>query len=119
MVLLKVPGDGLALVVPIKVVPLELDIDLLESDLTELDSNKNIETDPITYDVSDAILQAAPAPAVGDVFPEAHWKSLLKWTPQDILDLVYFYNEDFGIEQGDTNYTRADKVQRWLTRAPI
>jgi hypothetical protein len=54
---------------------------------------------------------AAP-PAVGTVFtPTIETHTL---THQIILRIVQFYNQDFGIQLGDTIAIRSQKIMNWL-----
>lgn len=71
------------------------------------------------FSVSAAMVAAAPTPAVGDVFPQARMKPHPALTPSDILDLVYFYNEDFDIVRADVQETRVSKFIKWITGVPI
>ena len=76
-----------------------------------------------TYKVSDAMRQAfeveAP-PTVGEVLPQQFVKPLPeKLTDNEFLDLVYYYNEDFGIVREDTHGDRVSKFRKWLMEEPI
>ena len=54
-----------------------------------------------------------PNAAVGDVLDP--WNGDIDtYTLQDILRLVIFYNDDLGIDAGDTAPLRKDKVRAWL-----
>jgi hypothetical protein len=41
--------------------------------------------------------------------------TLAGYTHADILNLIVFYNDDFGIEAGDQIGTRTAKLRAWLT----
>ena len=76
-----------------------------------------------TYKVSDAMRQAFAVeakPTVGDVLPQQFVKPLPeKLTDNEFLDLVYYYNEDFGIVREDTHGDRVSKFRKWLMEEPI
>jgi hypothetical protein len=52
-------------------------------------------------------------PVVGTTPPQ--WDSFVSgYTDVDILNLIIFYNEDFGIEPGDDLSACKDKFRAWL-----
>jgi hypothetical protein len=54
-----------------------------------------------------------PNAAIGDVLDP--WDGNIDtYTLQDILRLVIFYNDDLGIDSGDTAQVRRDKLVAWL-----
>eukprot|EP01124_Arcella_intermedia_P023683 TRINITY_DN3811_c0_g1_i2.p1 TRINITY_DN3811_c0_g1~~TRINITY_DN3811_c0_g1_i2.p1 ORF type:complete len:227 (+),score=26.63 TRINITY_DN3811_c0_g1_i2:36-716(+) len=62
-----------------------------------------------------------PVPAIGAVPPllpggiyPGTQAAILALTHQQILDLIEFYNEDFGIAVGDPIGVRINKVGRWI-----
>ncbi|ESK83661.1 kid repeat protein [Moniliophthora roreri MCA 2997] len=55
-----------------------------------------------------------PAPNVGDVHP-LNPRNVGSLTHVDIINLIIFYNEDFGIVPGDDLESRREKVRAWLT----
>jgi hypothetical protein len=59
----------------------------------------------------------APAqlPAVGTTPPNFD-EDLPNYRHMHILNLIIFYNDDFGIQHADTIGTRIDKFRRFLTR---
>lgn len=50
--------------------------------------------------------------------PRPSRKNPLEFTNKDILDMIVFYSENFGIVASDSLYERRRKFKEWLT-SPI
>jgi hypothetical protein len=61
-----------------------------------------------------ALLPLAQIPQLGDIPPNFN-SNLPNYNHGDILQLVIFYNDNFGIVQVDTVRVRIDKFRRFLT----
>ena len=61
-----------------------------------------------------ALVPLDPIPAVGDIPPNFN-HNLPSYNHTDILRLIIFYNDDFGIVQGDTVPSQIDSFRRFLS----
>ncbi|ESK83664.1 hypothetical protein Moror_2164 [Moniliophthora roreri MCA 2997] len=59
------------------------------------------------------IVPLNPVPDIGAIH-HLDPRTIDSMTHADILDLIAFYNEDFGITAGDNLAARRDKVKEWL-----
>jgi len=61
-----------------------------------------------------ALVPLAQIPLLGDIPPNFN-HNLPSYNHNDILRLIIFYNDDFGMVQGDTLPSRIDSFRRFLS----